>query len=145
MKSSAVSPHPVDTYVGLRLRYLRKQWGLSQTALAGNLGITFQQVQKYERGANRINASKLFETAEFLEVSIGYFFEASPSSRLSRTDAPAIGADAYGRLMTVDGGPLLAEHFPQIQSPGIRRAILKVVTTLSQSESAPVGVDPVEK
>jgi transcriptional regulator with XRE-family HTH domain len=144
MKSSAKSPHPVDVYVGLRLRALRTQRRLSQTALADNLGITFQQIQKYERGANRISASKLLEMAEFLEVSIVYFFEGAPGSRHSQAGAPPMETDAYGRLMRVDGGSRLAEHFPQIQSPGIRRAILKVVTTLSQSEPARRDLNSVE-
>lgn len=144
MTSSAKSPHPVDVYVGIRLRTLRTQRRLSQTALADNLGITFQQIQKYERGVNRVSASKLFEMAEFLEVSIVYFFEGAPGSRHSQAGAPSIDADAYGRLMKVDGGPRLAEHFPQIESPGIRRAILKVVTTLSRSEPARAKSDSVE-
>ena len=67
--------HPVDEHVGARLRSLRKAAKLSQTELATSLGITFQQVQKYERGANRISASKLYDAAQLLHVPISSFFE----------------------------------------------------------------------
>jgi len=67
--------HPVDIHVGARLRAFRKEARLSQETLAGHLGVTFQQVQKYERGTNRISASKLFEAAELLRMPIALFFE----------------------------------------------------------------------
>lgn len=68
-------PHPVDVHVGRRVSEKRRSLGHNQTDLGQALGITFQQVQKYERGTNRISASKLWETARFLEVDIAYFFE----------------------------------------------------------------------
>jgi transcriptional regulator with XRE-family HTH domain len=67
--------HPVDIHVGARLRAFRKEARMSQETLAGHLGVTFQQVQKYERGTNRISASKLFEAAELLRMPIALFFE----------------------------------------------------------------------
>ncbi len=67
-------PHPTDTHVGMRIRTLRKQQKMSQITLAQALGLTFQQVQKYERGSNRISASKLFETAKVLGKPVSYFF-----------------------------------------------------------------------
>lgn len=70
--------HPTDQHVGVRLRLRRKQLGLTQSGLAEALGITFQQIQKYERGANRVSASKLFEAAHVLGVPVGYFFEGLP-------------------------------------------------------------------
>ena len=69
------TPHPVDTHVGALIRLRRKELGLTQTQLANALGLTFQQVQKYERGSNRVSASKLHETAAELGAPIGYFFE----------------------------------------------------------------------
>lgn len=144
MTRDANQPHPVDLHVGLRLRGLRKLRRLGQGALAETLGISFQQVQKYETGANRISASKLFEIAEFLEVSIAYFFEGAPGSRHSQAGAPFIETDAFGRLMSLDGGPRLAEQFPQIDSPVIRSAILKMITTLSHAEPAPTTSDSAE-
>lgn len=71
-------PHPVDVYVGHRLKTRRSELGISQTALGEKIGVTFQQVQKYERGANRISASMLYDIATALSVQIAYFFEDIP-------------------------------------------------------------------
>ena len=73
--AAIVGPHPVDRHVGLRVRMRRKEMGVSQEKLAEALGITFQQVQKYERGANRVSASKLWEIARALETPVAYFYE----------------------------------------------------------------------
>jgi transcriptional regulator with XRE-family HTH domain len=70
--------HPVDVHVGARLRQLRKAAGMSQQMLGERLGLTFQQVQKYERGTNRVSASKLHEAAQILGVAISDFFEGLP-------------------------------------------------------------------
>lgn len=67
--------HPVDEFVGRKLRERRTLMGMSQENLASRVGITFQQVQKYERGANRMSASRLFEFAQILGVPVGHFFE----------------------------------------------------------------------
>jgi transcriptional regulator with XRE-family HTH domain len=67
-------PHPVDRHVGARLRLRRMQKGLSQSALANAIGVTFQAVQKYESGDIRVSASRLYEIARFLETDIGFFF-----------------------------------------------------------------------
>jgi len=71
-------PHPVDILAGARLRTRRKEIGISQAALGLSSGITFQQIQKYENGANRISLSRLSEFAIMLKVPISYFFEALP-------------------------------------------------------------------
>lgn len=68
-------PHPVDRHVGRRVQEKRLDLGLTQTALAKAVGVSFQQVQKYEKGSNRVSASKLFEIAEFMKVEIAFFFE----------------------------------------------------------------------
>ncbi len=73
-------PHPVDEHVGARLRQLRKSIKLSQSGLAERLGLTFQQVQKYERGTNRISASKLHDAAQVLNVAVADFFEGLPGT-----------------------------------------------------------------
>jgi transcriptional regulator with XRE-family HTH domain len=67
-------PHPVDRHVGRRVQEKRLDLGLTQTALAKAVGVSFQQVQKYEKGANRVSASKLFEIADFMKVDIPFFF-----------------------------------------------------------------------
>lgn len=80
-------PHPVDIHVGSRLRLRRMMLGLSQSRLGESVGLTFQQIQKYERGANRMGASRLYELARILDVPISYFFEEMPST-IAKT-APA--------------------------------------------------------
>lgn len=71
----AECPHPIDIHVGKRVRHRRKVLGITQEKLGESLGLTFQQVQKYERGVNRISSSKLFELSRLLDVPVGYFFE----------------------------------------------------------------------
>jgi len=71
----AMTPHPIDIHVGSRLRARRVQLGVSQTDLADALNVTFQQIQKYERGTNRISASKLFEATQFLKISPGALYD----------------------------------------------------------------------
>lgn len=74
-KSAGGQPDPVDVHVGSRLRERRLMLGISQTSLGDSLGLTFQQIQKYERGANRVSASMLFRAAEALNVPVSYFFD----------------------------------------------------------------------
>src|SRR3954452_5745259 len=85
----ADGPHPVDRHVGLRIRMRRKEMGVSQERLAEALGITFQQVQKYERGANRVSASKLWDIAGALRTPVSYFYDG-----LGDQDAVAAQRDA---------------------------------------------------
>jgi transcriptional regulator with XRE-family HTH domain len=80
----AVSPNPIDIHVGKRLRLRRTLLGMSQERLGELLGLTFQQVQKYERGANRIGSSRLFELGQILDVPVSFFFDDMP-----RTEAAA--------------------------------------------------------
>lgn len=105
------TPNPVDVHVGARIRMRRRILNLTQSELAQQLGLTFQQVQKYERGANRVSASKLYEIARALQTTIAYFFEG-----LAGTDADADHGDARGpmrQLITTPGGLELARLFPQ--------------------------------
>ncbi|MEJ0097013.1 MAG: helix-turn-helix transcriptional regulator [Bauldia sp.] len=80
--------HPIDRHVGFRLRLARASRKLSQTELAKSSGITFQQVQKYEKGTNRVSASRLFEFATLLGVEISFFFEGAEDSDKAATAAP---------------------------------------------------------
>jgi transcriptional regulator with XRE-family HTH domain len=126
--SEAAAPHHVDVHVGSRIRLRRKLRGISQQQLAEALGLTFQQVQKYERGANRVSASKLFEAARMLDVPIGYFFEGlgdAPVDAGSAEDDRAVSTF----LMTSEGLEL-AQLFPQIPGPGLRRRILDLMRAL---------------
>ena len=74
-RENTPTPHPIDVHVGLRVRGRRHELGMSQSTLADALGVSFQQVQKYERGANRVSASMLWEMSEAMEVPVTYFYE----------------------------------------------------------------------
>jgi transcriptional regulator with XRE-family HTH domain len=76
----ATSPNPIDIHVGKRLRLRRTLLGMSQERLGESLGLTFQQVQKYERGANRIGSSRLFELGQILDVPVSFFFDDMPGT-----------------------------------------------------------------
>lgn len=79
--------HPVDVTVGRRIRFRRWKLGITQAELAAEVGVRFQQIQKYETGSNRVSASRLFEIAQVLEVSIGFFFEGLEKGSLDPEDA----------------------------------------------------------
>lgn len=122
-------PNPIDRHVGLRIRMRRKELGVSQEKLAESIGLTFQQVQKYERAANRVSASKLWEMARALNTSVAYFYEGlgeavgAPSSSLS-------GAAMQDFLLTSEGMEL-ASIFPRIPRQKVRRKILELVRMMS--------------
>ncbi len=126
------SPNPVDLHVGARVRMRRKILGVSQEKLAGALHLTFQQVQKYERGANRISASKLFEIASFLDVAPSYFFDGLTSE--ARKDQKPVPAEKsmHEFLMTPEGVEL-ASLLPKLHSK-YRRRVLELVRTLAGDE-----------
>jgi transcriptional regulator with XRE-family HTH domain len=126
---------PIDRHVGARIRMRRKILGVSQEKLADSLGLTFQQVQKYEKGANRVSASKLYEIAAALQTQVAYFFEglADPSTEV---DAKAKGAEQFVHdfLMTPEGLEL-AGIFPRITRPAVRRRILDLVRSMADEEA----------
>jgi transcriptional regulator with XRE-family HTH domain len=120
-------PNPIDRHVGLRIRLRRKELGISQEKLAESIGLTFQQVQKYERAANRVSASKLWEVARALETSISYFYEGLPTDGEIRCQS---GPKLEDFLLTTEGMEL-ARYFPQIPQQGVRRQILELVRTMA--------------
>ena len=120
-------PHPVDRHVGLRIRMRRKEMGVSQERLAEALGITFQQVQKYERGANRVSASKLWEIAGALRTPVAYFYDG-----LGDQEAAAAQRDAAQDFMLSSEGIELMAAFPRIQEPAIRRKIVELVRVVAE-------------
>ena len=108
------SPNPVDLHVGGRIRMRRRILGVSQEKLAEALGLTFQQVQKYERGANRVSASKLYEIAKTLQAPITYFFEGLADPVSSDPDEEHSEQAMHDFLMTAEGLEL-ASLFPRIR------------------------------
>jgi len=131
-KPAVESAHPVDLYVGARLRIRRKVLGLSQTQLADALGITFQQVQKYERGANRISASKLYEAAKLLQSPVSYFFDGLEETSNGEAD------DGFSHRMTqfvaTPEGLELAGLFPRLGDRRLRRRVVDLVRAMVDDE-----------
>jgi transcriptional regulator with XRE-family HTH domain len=124
-------PNPIDRHVGLRIRMRRKELGVSQEKLAESIGLTFQQVQKYERAANRVSASKLWEMARALNTSVAYFYEGlggetSPGSNLPKEEVQDF-------LLTPEGMEL-ATAFPRISEPRVRRKILELVRAMGSDD-----------
>ncbi|PZO05674.1 MAG: DNA-binding protein [Alphaproteobacteria bacterium] len=117
----------MDAYVGSRISLRRSALGLSQTALARQLGISFRQVQKYETGTNRISASRLHHVAIVLSTSVESFFPIT-DSRSDVSDGAmlrALTATADGRTVALD--------FPQIEQAEVRRAVARIVGALARS------------
>ena len=121
-------PHLVDIHVGARIRMRRKSMGLSQTQLADSVGITFQQLQKYERGSNRVSASKLYGMAVTLQTSVAWFFEGIPPMEGEGDIDQRILA--VRRFMATEEGVELASLVPQLPIAQ-RRQILALARTLS--------------
>lgn len=122
------SPDPIDIHVGQRVRARRKMLGLSQTQLGTELGVTFQQVQKYERGTNRIGSSRLFRMSTTLDVPVAYFFEGA-ETKLPGYNAAIEGLDddAFERQETQE----LVEAYYRIADPRIRKKVLGLARLLA--------------
>jgi len=123
-------PAEVDLHVGRRIRQRRKAVNVTQEALADALGLTFQQIQKYERGSNRVSASKLYQIASTLGVPINYFFEglADPSAD-STTSETGFDRDINDFLMSPEGLEIAA-LFGRIHKPGMRRQIVQLMRAI---------------
>jgi len=129
------TPNVVDVHVGTRIRVRRKALGVSQAKLADDLGLTFQQVQKYERGVNRVSSSKLYEIAASLQVPVQYFFEglADPAERGQSSKDVNSQISAHAFLMTSEG-PQLAVLYPKLPA-SIRKKIMELVRVLANEEA----------
>ena len=128
-KDIDLAPNPVDVHVGLRIRLRRKELGVSQEKLAEAIGLTFQQVQKYERAANRVSASKLYEVARALDTSTAYFFEGLTDDHIRTAAEPGGQTQMQAFLLTAEGVEL-ATTFPRIQPSRVRRRILDLVRAM---------------
>jgi transcriptional regulator with XRE-family HTH domain len=126
-------PNPVDRHVGSRLRSRRVEAGLSQEKLGEALGITFQQIQKYEKGLNRIGASRLQTAASVLSVSVNYFFEGAPQSAPDASPAGfADGSPGATPFVGKQEMDLLLSAFQRIPDAEVRRQILGLVQALGE-------------
>lgn len=134
------APNPIDVHVGERIRLRRRQLGLSQERLADSLGLTFQQVQKYERGANRVSASKLFEVAKTLGVQVGDFFEGVGGGRQPGVAEGAPAEFVHDMALTPEGSEIamLFARIPKKQ----RRLLVELAKALA--EGSPTDAGPAE-
>lgn len=126
-------PNRVDLHVGARVRTRRKLMGVSQEKLADALGLTFQQVQKYERGANRISASKLFEIGRYLEVPVSYFFEGLYEPKAVAGFAESESEQYVHAFLMTPEGVELASLLPRLPAK-YRRRVLELVRTLAEDD-----------
>lgn len=131
------SANPIDMHVGARMRLRRLMLRMSQDKLGDSLGVTFQQIQKYERGANRVSASRLWNMAEILEVPVQFFFEGlgeqNTLTSFSDTDQTPMVYD----FINSHDGVQLAAAFSQICDTKVRRQVLQLVRTLSENAEEP--------
>ena len=125
------APNPVDIHVGARVRMRRLLIGMSQEKMAERLGLTFQQVQKYEKGTNRISASRLWQLSRTLDVPVGFFFEDlredATDGGFAEPDAPTYTADIFANAECVQ----IARVFSEIREPRVRRRLLDLAQALT--------------
>jgi transcriptional regulator with XRE-family HTH domain len=131
------APNPTDKHVGSRVRMRRMMLGMSQEKLGDALGLTFQQVQKYEKGTNRIGASRLQQISHILQVPVSFFFEGAPAAHtLAKTDAmgeapsPAYVSD----FLATSDGLALTKAFMKIDDSKLRRRIVDLVEQIASRE-----------
>ncbi|MDB5522562.1 MAG: Cro/Cl family transcriptional regulator [Rhizobium sp.] len=132
-------PNPIDIHVGSRIRLRRTMLGMSQEKLGEALGITFQQIQKYEKGTNRVGASRLQAISNILNVPVSFFFEDAPDGNPSNT--PAGMAEASSSNYVVDflsssEGLQLNRAFVKINDQKVRRKIVDLVKALAADATA---------
>ena len=128
------APNPIDKHVGSRVRMRRMMLGMSQEKLGNNLGLTFQQVQKYEKGTNRIGASRLQQISQILQVPVSFFFEGAPAhANAARVDgmgeapSPAYVSD----FLATSDGLALTKAFMRISDSKLRRRIVDLVEQIA--------------
>jgi transcriptional regulator with XRE-family HTH domain len=124
--------NPIDHHVGNRVRMRRLLLDMSQEKLAAGLGITFQQVQKYEKGVNRMGASRLQRVSEILQVPVAFFFEGVPGQFKADSNAPST---AYvSDFLATSEGLALVKAFTRLQSVSLRRSIVALVKEIAGDE-----------
>jgi len=130
------TPNPIDKHVGSRVRMRRMMLSMSQEKLGDALGLTFQQVQKYEKGTNRIGASRLQQISNILQVPVSFFFEGAPhlpghhSAGMGEAPSPAYVSD----FLATSDGLSLTKSFMKIKSGKLRRRIVDLVEQIAGEE-----------
>lgn len=126
-------PNPIDIHVGGRIRMRRTMLGLSQEKLGEGLGITFQQIQKYEKGTNRVGASRLQNIATILNVPVSFFFEAAPGEDAGRASRD-LESSVVVEFLSSTEGLQFNRSFAKIKDPKVRRKVVELVKALSTSD-----------
>jgi len=137
-------PNPMDIHVGSRVRLRRMVIGMSQEKLGEKMGLTFQQIQKYEKGTNRIGASRLFQLAQIMDVPIQFFFEDAPAGTAGRIAGPGF-AESKTEAFLLDflnsrDGLELNRAFVKITDPKVRKRVVELVRALSDEVAATASV-----
>ena len=126
-------PNPVDIHVGSRVRLRRTLLGMSQEKLGTAVGLTFQQIQKYERGANRIGSSRLFQFAQVLDVPVSFFFEDMPEEIARSQPGASLNAsesfqqDQFARRETLE----LVRAYYKIRNPNVRKRVFELTKAVA--------------
>ena len=134
MKQAIVrkAPNPIDKHVGSRVRMRRMMLGMSQTTLADGLGLTFQQVQKYEKGTNRMGASRLQHISHILQIPVPFFFEDAPNVPGQHKGFGEAPSPAYvSEFLATSDGLALTKAFMGIKETGLRRRIVHLVEQIA--------------
>lgn len=143
-RSPTGKPNPIDVHVGSRIRLRRTLLGMSQQKLGEAIGLTFQQVQKYERGTNRVGSSRMFELARVLDVPVSYFFEEMGSDVAARgrqhafgvaTEAPSTGADPMTKRETLE----LVRAYYKITDAKVRKRLFEMTKALAAAAAVGGG------
>ena len=137
-------PSPIDVHVGTRIRLRRTLLGMSQERLGEALGLTFQQVQKYERGVNRVGASRLFDLSRVLDVPISFFFDDMPESLTNSFGVPSgrrpatqtqsaegLGDEPLNRRETLE----LVRAYYRITDPAIRKRVFELIKSMGPADT----------
>ena len=120
---------PTDEYVGKRIAMQRQLHHVSQSKLGEALDLTFQQIQKYEKGTNRVSASKLQAMANFFNVPVGFFFEGGPNAKVKQQQS---AEGPFVSLLSTRTGVRLCTAFQRINSPALRESVVELVETMSR-------------
>ncbi|MGV1915395.1 helix-turn-helix domain-containing protein [uncultured Agrobacterium sp.] len=138
MTENKKKPNPIDIHVGSRIRLRRTMLGMSQEKLGESLGITFQQIQKYEKGTNRVGASRLQNISAILNVPVSFFFEDAPGeqSASASSSAEASSSNYVVDFLSSSEGLQLNRAFVKINDPKVRRRIVDLVKALAAEGDA---------
>jgi len=139
-----VRPRPVDAHVGSRVRLRRTMLGMSQEKLGNAIGLTFQQVQKYERGTNRIGSSRLYELSKVLDVPVSFFFDDMPPEIEATVgvhkpinfgdNGPEYEADTLAKRETLE----LVRAYYKIRNAKVRKRIFELTKAVARAEEEPI-------